>query len=83
MGIIKPNRVKALTFFLNVHLCVCVCVERGRARGKAATAVFNSDRATKATAGPKPQIHCSAVGGVEEVVWSGQAQGFKPQKALW
>lgn len=40
-------------------------------RGKATTAVSNSDRAAKATAGLKPQIQNSASVGVGGEVWSG------------
>lgn len=47
-------------FCTHLHLCVCVLPE-----AKAATAVFNSDQAAKATAGPKPQIQKSAGGGSE------------------
>lgn len=54
-------------FCTYVHF-VRVCVTRG----KAATAVFNSDQATKATAGLKPQIENTAVGESEgDLVWPG------------
>lgn len=43
MEIIMLNRVWARTVFVLMYFCVCVCLTRG----KAATAVFNSDQATK------------------------------------
>lgn len=53
-------------FCTYVHLCVC------DTRGKAATAVFNSDQAAKATAGPKPQIqNSSGEGSGGGLIWPG------------